>query len=54
MLFFEALALAFFRTFGITEPTARKRRVAVYFLMSLLCVLAACFLAGAAILFHML
>ncbi len=36
MRFFEALATAFFRTFGITQPSDQARRRAVFFLFGLL------------------
>jgi hypothetical protein len=36
MRFFEALATAFFRTFGITQPSYQARRRAVFFLFGLL------------------
>jgi hypothetical protein len=35
MRFFEALATAFFRTFGITQPTDQMLRRAVWFLFAL-------------------
>jgi hypothetical protein len=54
MRLLEALALAFFRTFGITEPTERKRRMAAYFLAGVFSAITLCFITAAAILFHML
>jgi len=35
MRFFEALASAFFKTFGITEPDDKTRRRAVWFFFGL-------------------
>jgi hypothetical protein len=39
MRFFEALATAFFRTFGITQPSDQTLRRAVWFLFTLLAIL---------------
>jgi hypothetical protein len=40
MRLLEALASAFFRTFGITQPSAETRRRAAWFLLGLLVVIA--------------
>jgi hypothetical protein len=53
MQFLEAVAAAFFRTFGITEPTAKTRRRAAQFIFVLFTVILLSFIAAAAILFHM-
>lgn len=52
MRFFELLALAFFRVFGITEPTDQKLRRSVWYLILMFTGIALGFLAGAAILFR--
>lgn len=36
MRFFEALATAFYRTFGITQPSDSMRRRAAWFLLGLI------------------
>ncbi len=41
MRFFEALAIAFFRTFGITQPSDQMRRRAAWFLFALLALILA-------------
>jgi hypothetical protein len=38
MNLFESLASAFFRTFGITQPSDRARRGAAWFLLGMLLV----------------
>jgi hypothetical protein len=53
MSLLEVLALAFFRTFGITEPSERKLRGAAWFLLAMFAGISLCFLAGAAILLHL-
>ena len=50
----EVLALAFFRTFGITEPSEQQLRRAAWFLLIMFTLIALSFIAGAAILFHTL
>ncbi len=52
MRILEILAMAFFRTFGITEPSDRKLRSAVWFLLAMFTAIILCFIIGAAILFH--
>ena len=54
MRFLEALANAFFRTFGITEPTDQTRRRAAWFLLGMITLLSLGFFTAGAILFHML
>lgn len=54
MRFLEALADAFFRTFGITEPTPQNRRRAAWFVLGMIALILAVFLIVGAILFHML
>jgi hypothetical protein len=49
----ETLAAAFFRTFGITEPSERGRRRAAQFIFALFILIILSFIAAAAILFHM-
>lgn len=54
MRLLEALAGAFFRTFGITEPTEQTRRRAAWFILGMFTLVILAFLIGGAILFHML
>lgn len=54
MRFLEALAIAFFRTFGITQPTDQMLRRAVWFLFGLLALLVVAFGVAATIVFHFL
>ena len=54
MRLLEALAGAFFRTFGITEPTPQTRRRAAWFILGMFTLIVVGFLTAGAILFHML
>ena len=54
MHFFEALASAFFRTFGITQPSDQTLRRASWFLFGTLLLLAIGISAIAALLIHIL
>jgi hypothetical protein len=54
MQLLEALAGAFFRTFGITEPTPQTRRRAAWFILTMFTLILVGFGIVAAILFHML
>jgi hypothetical protein len=54
MHFFEALASAFFRTFGITQPSNQTLRRAAWFLFGTLLLLAIGISAIAALLIHIL
>jgi len=54
MRLLEALAGAFFRTFGITEPTEQTRRSAAWFILGMFTLIILAFFIGGAILFHML
>jgi hypothetical protein len=54
MRLLEALAGAFFRTFGITEPTEQTRRRAAWFILGMFTLIILAFFIGGAILFHML
>lgn len=50
----EALATAFFRTFGITQPSDQMLRRASWFLLGMIVLIALVFAIGAIILFHSL
>ncbi len=52
MHFLEALATAFFRTFGITQPSDQARRRAVFFLFGLLALVLLTLVTGTIIVFH--
>ncbi|MGA7156769.1 MAG: hypothetical protein WBY53_07995 [Acidobacteriaceae bacterium] len=52
MRFLEALATAFFRTFGITQPSDQMLRRAVWFLLGLFALIALAFGIAATIVFH--
>jgi hypothetical protein len=52
MRFFEALATAFFRTFGITQPSDQKLRRAVWFLFTLLAIIFIGLVTVTIIVFH--
>jgi hypothetical protein len=54
MRFFEALATAFFRTFGITQPSDQRLRRAVWFLFALLAILLLAIATVTIIVFHSL
>jgi hypothetical protein len=54
MHFFEALATAFFRTFGITQPSDQARRRAVWFLFGLLTLVLAAIATATIIAFHIM
>jgi hypothetical protein len=54
MQFLEALASAFINTFGITQPTAAKRRRAAWFILGLLTILLIGVGVGGILIFHML
>ncbi len=54
MRFFEALASAFFRTFGITQPSDQMRRRAAWFLFGLLALVLIAIGVAAIIVFHSL
>ncbi len=52
MRFLEAVAIAFYRTFGITQPHQEMLRRSVWFLLSLLTLILAAFGAVALLVFH--
>jgi hypothetical protein len=52
MRFFEALATAFFRTFGITQPSDQARTRAVWFLFGLLTLILLSIGTATIIVFH--
>jgi hypothetical protein len=52
MRLLEALATAFFRTFGITQPSDQALRRAVWFLFGLLGILVVAIGTAAIIVFH--
>jgi hypothetical protein len=54
MRFFEALATAFFRTFGITQPSEQMRRQAVWFLFGLLALILVAIGTATVIILHSL
>jgi hypothetical protein len=54
MRFFEALATAFFRTFGITQPSDQMLRRAVWFLFALLALVVVAIGTATIIVFHSL
>lgn len=54
MRFLEALATAFFRTFGITQPSDQMLRRASWFLLGMIALIVAAFAAGSIIVFHSL
>jgi hypothetical protein len=54
MRFFEALATAFFRTFGITQPTDQMLRRAVWFLFALFALIFVAIGTATVIIFHSL
>jgi hypothetical protein len=54
MQFFEALATAFFRTFGITQPSDQQLRRAVWFLFGLLTLILVAIGTATVIVFHSL
>jgi hypothetical protein len=54
MYLLEALAGAFFRTFGITEPAPQTRRRAAWFILAMFTLILLGFVLGATILFHIL
>ncbi len=54
MRFLEATAIAFFRTFGITQPSQEMLRRAVWFLVGLTSLILLAFAIGALLVFHVL
>ncbi len=54
MQLLEALATAFFRTFGITQPSAQALRRAVWFLFGLLALIVFTIGAATIIVFHIM
>ena len=54
MQFLEALATAFFRTFGITQPSDQMLRHASWFLLGMISLIALTFAAVLTIVFHSL
>jgi len=54
MHFFEALATAFFRTFGITQPTESALRRAAWFLFGLLALILLSIVAVVSIVLHIM
>lgn len=54
MQLLEAIAIAFFRTFGITEPTEQTRRRAAWFLLGLSTLILVVFVTLGAILLRTL
>jgi hypothetical protein len=54
MRFFEALATAFFRTFGITQPSDQTRRRAAWFLFGLLALILVAIGTATSIVFHIM
>lgn len=52
MRFLEAIATAFFRTFGITQPSEQRLRRAVWFLFGLLALIVVAIGTACIILFH--
>ena len=52
MRLLEALATAFFRTFGITQPTDQTLRRAVWFLFGLLALIVVAIGTATIIVFH--
>ena len=52
MRFLEAVAIAFYRTFGITQPTPQKLRRAVWFLLGTLILILVAFAAAGVVVFH--
>jgi uncharacterized BrkB/YihY/UPF0761 family membrane protein len=54
MRFLEALATAFFRTFGITQPSDQMRRRAAWFLLGLITLIVLAIGTGCIIVFHSL
>jgi len=52
MRFLEAIATAFFRTFGITQPSGQTRRRAAWFLFGLLTLIVAAIGTACIILFR--
>ncbi|MFP5231307.1 MAG: hypothetical protein ACLGQX_01625 [Acidobacteriota bacterium] len=52
MRFLEAVAIAFYRTFGITQPSQQRLRRAVWFLMGILVLILAAFAAAGIVIFH--
>ena len=54
MRFLEALATAFFRTFGITQPSDQMRSQAVWFLFGLLALILIAIGTATIIVFHSL
>jgi hypothetical protein len=54
MRLLEALADAFIRTFGITEPTGRMRRRASWFIVGMLALVLFAGCAGAFLLVHLM
>jgi hypothetical protein len=53
MRLFEAIASAFFKTFGITQPSAENRRRAAWFLLVLLLLGLLAIGSGSILIFHM-
>jgi hypothetical protein len=53
MRLLEALASAFFSTFGITQPSPETRRRAAWFLLGLLTLGMIAIGAGSVVIFHM-
>lgn len=54
MRFLEAIATAFFQTFGITQPSPQKLRSAVWFLFGLLTLIVVAIGTAFVIVFHKL
>jgi hypothetical protein len=52
MRLLEAIATAFFRTFGITQPSEQRLQRAVWFLFGLLTLLVVAIATASIIIFH--
>jgi hypothetical protein len=52
MRFLEAVAIAFYRTFGITQPNQQRLRRAVWSLLGILTLIMAAFAAAGIVIFH--
>ncbi len=52
MRFLEAVAIAFYRTFGITQPTQQRLRRAVWFLLGTLILILVTFAAAGLVVFR--
>ena len=52
MRFLEAIATAFFRTFGITQPSEQRLRRAVWFLFGLLTLIVVAIGTACILIFH--